>query len=516
MTRRESFLRKVKYLIVIVVLLLPLSWLSRPAALSPAGQKTPGGTLAQLRDQHRLGQANLGEIDPTGEAIKLATLGMRGVAANILWSKANHYRKVEDWTNLSATLEQITKLQPNFIAVWRYQAWNLSFNISVEWDDYRDRYFWVIKGIEFLKEGTRYNQEEPRLLWDIGWFISQKIGTADESEQFRRLFREDDEFHGDRPMSERDNWLVGKEWFETAEQLLNRGIPLQGTSPLIFYSKGPLCQINYAEALEKDGTFGEMARAAWNQAYEDWTRYGDREFTMAPDFSASLNDYEKYVALETQARDDIEALQPGVMEAVFEERLGTLTEAERTAITKSPVDRTPEEQDLARAVGPSMVLTYNDLLPRFEGEERAKAEEIVERATAQRGRALAIKSNRQIVNYDYWKLRCDVERSDACLRVRELTHRGAELQADADLEGARAAYEEAFVLWRQILDEYPALRDDGQTGEDMFRVIAHYNDILRQLDLPFPADFILMDVIEEHRPASIPMPETNPPAEEAS
>ena len=76
---------------------------------------------------------------------------MRGVAANILWEKAHDYHRREDWVGLKATLEQIAKLQPNFISVWVYQGWNLSYNISVEFDNYRDRYYWVIQGIKFLE-----------------------------------------------------------------------------------------------------------------------------------------------------------------------------------------------------------------------------------------------------------------------------------------------------------------------------------------------------------------------------
>ena len=46
-------------------------------------------------------------------------------------------------------------LQPNFVSVWVFQGWNLSYNVSVEFDDYHDRYRWVIKGIDFLKRGHR-------------------------------------------------------------------------------------------------------------------------------------------------------------------------------------------------------------------------------------------------------------------------------------------------------------------------------------------------------------------------
>ena len=150
MTERTSFYRKLTYLGAIVVLAFPIVWLSVPATTSK-----PGGKLAQLRKENKLSQVNLGEVDPASETIKLATLGLRGVAVNVLWEKANEFKKKEDWTNLTATLEQLAKLQPNFITFWKFQAWNLTYNVSVEFDDYNDRYYYVRRGIEFLQEGER-------------------------------------------------------------------------------------------------------------------------------------------------------------------------------------------------------------------------------------------------------------------------------------------------------------------------------------------------------------------------
>ena len=156
--------------------------------------------LAQLRNEYDLSQAQLGEIDPGSVTIKLATLGLRGVAANILWEKATDYKMKKDWTNFGATLNQITKVQPNFINVWINQSWNLSYNVSVEFDDYRERYRWVIKGFDFLKDGIKYNDRQPGLPWEMGRMISQKIGKADEVKQYRRLFKEDDDFNAGVPV----------------------------------------------------------------------------------------------------------------------------------------------------------------------------------------------------------------------------------------------------------------------------------------------------------------------------
>ena len=80
MTQRKTFIRKIIYLVAIAVLLVPISYLSRPAARKAAAENVreqaaevlPGGTLARLRDEYKISQANLGEIDPTSVAARRA------------------------------------------------------------------------------------------------------------------------------------------------------------------------------------------------------------------------------------------------------------------------------------------------------------------------------------------------------------------------------------------------------------------------------------------------------------
>ncbi|MGH7193193.1 MAG: IRE (iron responsive element), partial [Candidatus Saccharimonadales bacterium] len=100
---RGPFIRKLIYLLLILALLVPLSYFSQPATVAVgdqpkgAGGDNAGGKLARMRAEYGISQANLGEIDPAGETIKLATLGLRGVAANLLWEKANTAKMKEDW-----------------------------------------------------------------------------------------------------------------------------------------------------------------------------------------------------------------------------------------------------------------------------------------------------------------------------------------------------------------------------------------------------------------------------------
>ncbi len=132
---------------------------------------------------YELGQADLGAIDPASESMRLATLGLRGVAVSILCQRAEYYKREQFWDNYSATLNQITRLEPHFVKVWDFLSWNLSYNISVEFDDFSQRYAWVKKGIDYLLVGTKYNRRKTDLPYELGWKFGNKFGVSDEKVQ---------------------------------------------------------------------------------------------------------------------------------------------------------------------------------------------------------------------------------------------------------------------------------------------------------------------------------------------
>jgi len=56
-TPRRSFIRKVIYLVIIAILILPLFWLGQPATRGTGDAKgSPGGYLAQMRAKNNLSQ----------------------------------------------------------------------------------------------------------------------------------------------------------------------------------------------------------------------------------------------------------------------------------------------------------------------------------------------------------------------------------------------------------------------------------------------------------------------------
>lgn len=509
---RRSFIRKIVYLTLIGLLLIPLSYYSQPATIGPRNEPVGGGKLAQLRQQQGISEASLGEIDPSGETIKLATLGLRGVAVVMLWEKAKNAQMKEDWDGLQATLDQLTKLEPHFLTFWRHQAWNVSYNISVEWDDYHDRYRWVKEGIKLLIQGRRYNELEPMLTYDIGWTTAQKMGVADEKAQYRRLFREDDdpEFpnHRLRPQNRRDNWLVGQEYYiEAIRQVEDRGASIHRMNPLVFYSEPAMCQIDYSVAMEDDGIFEEKAKVAWTDAAELWRQYGARELVAPFGEKYRLNEQEELEERAAALVPKLEALAPGLRDKIFAERKAKLP-ADQRALVDTPEEKLSNDDrfKIFQILSP-LAVTHTDLAERIEGPNHEAAVKLATDAASLERQAQLINHERDVVNYKYWRLRVAVEKTDNALQARQLLYQGKELFAKTDLESARETYEEAFRAWRMVLNEFPDMIDDHVDAASMEDALKGYFEVLKQLDEPFPKDFPIKDVIRAmFKRGNLPIP----------
>ncbi|MGA2255156.1 MAG: hypothetical protein ABSG53_10880 [Thermoguttaceae bacterium] len=537
--RDRSRRRKWIYGLSMIVLIVVLFVLSRPATLgTKTVQGQPGGVLAHYRDEHGLSQTELGQIDPTSETIRLATLGMRGFASTTLGLKAIQFQMKKDWTRLRATLDQSIKLQPHSIYVWRYQAWNLSYNVSVSFDDYHDKFYWVIEGLNYMLDGVRMNDREPRLCWDMGWFISNKIGRDDAAKYYRRLFTGERGPDGkDAPdyvkdfrerftppsgfplgSNLRDNWHVGKAWFLAAESKIDPPrYPVRGMATVIFYSDAPTCQFYYADNLEKDGTFGQVARRAWQDAEKEWHAFGDRSIDTSYDIALQLNRREELIDQAEEMKDRLDALAPGVREDLEKEKRGKLTPEDRVAWNKYREDLVKykkEKKDSKSGKNEKPLLQPSvdkDLGDRAEAQPdeiarrapQAHREEALKLAREiERDETLALYTNRERskVNFDFWRTRAGAEQTPECLDARKATHDGDEAYAKGDMIRARPEYEKGLRGWRKVLDnpEFHSLVDDVSLGGDLIDVIRRYEKCLAQDDQDLPDPFILQDVVDKH------------------
>lgn len=509
-----SFVRKVIYLVGIAVLLLPIAALSQPATAGRQGERSAGGKLAQLRAEYRLAQAELGEIDPASETMKLATLGLRGVAVDILWYKAIKYQKEKDFTGLEMTVKQIIRLQPNFLKVWDFQAHNLTYNSSVEFDSYRDRYAWVKKGIDFLILGTHYNRDEPTMLYQLGWYVGHKIGRADESKEFRKMFKTDEDLHNkfreqgidvDKGLtgydSKPDNWLVGKLWFDKAEGAAEFK-SIRSKSPLIFYNGSPMAAINAAAAMEKDdGIFGQTASAAWLNGQQAWKSFGDRPLMTYLGIALQLNNLEELQSRNSELQAKLDALAPGAREEIRAANIAKLPPREKE-LWDRPVDkRTTEEQYIFVNVLTGMVKATNeDVAARVPREKLSEAREIGDQLL-RLGKEIEMTGRyRGTVNYDYWKARCIGEQMPEALAAREQIHKAEEIRAkNTSLNESRELFEKAWDNWEVVYQKHPQLFDSIE-AQELVDAVDHYADVLSRMDAKFPADFklkILLDMTEK-------------------
>ncbi len=103
--------------------------------------------------------------------------GFRGLISNILWIRASELQDEDKYFEMAQLADWITKLEPHYVQVWLVQAWNMAYNISVKFNDFSDRWRWVQRGIELLRDqGLHYNPNETLIYRELAWFFQHKMG----------------------------------------------------------------------------------------------------------------------------------------------------------------------------------------------------------------------------------------------------------------------------------------------------------------------------------------------------
>lgn len=405
-----------------------------------------------LNEQKRrkdLGEAAIGQVDTGSFMLKLALLGgARGIAANVLWTRAEELKREQDWDRMASTVDLITKLQPHFLSVWTFQGWNLAYNVSVEWDAPEDKYDWIKKGIKFLQDGVRKNRRSPDLIWDTAWTYYHKLGFSDESIILRKLFRDDDDEdfktyidpETRNPVIQNDNFQLGYGWFSRAVDLVDRGEERASSSveanldyidpapqrkgrpgDLAFRSMPAHAQTRYASSLEKmsmvdvPATFGEVAKNEWGRALNEWVKFGEYEF---------------------------------------------------------PAHNKPEEK---------IRLDDSTNLPRFN-------------TLSDNQKYWTIRWSDQM-NYRYWKDRSSAEMSNEGVQARQLFYEGTLAYKDSDFEKAVQKYRDGLNSWEKLLKSHRDYRNDDFNKKDTGLVVKRYVRAMKQLGADLPKDYPFKDLL---------------------
>ncbi len=132
-------------------------------------------------DRERLGLTRVEPLENAPPVLAFTTValgGFRGLISNALWIHATELQDQDKFFEMSQLADWITKLEPHFVQVWLVESWNLAYNISVKFKDAPDRWRWVKRGTELLRDdGLRWNPNETLIYRELAWFFLHKMGA---------------------------------------------------------------------------------------------------------------------------------------------------------------------------------------------------------------------------------------------------------------------------------------------------------------------------------------------------
>src|SRR4051812_13753746 len=181
--------RKMAYFGLILGLFVVNTFFWRGVSSPLTGGKPPAWTVTANSADLELSEELQGETDLLGSTVRLVLTGSRGLAVTILWNAAIDKQMKHEWNELEFLVRSLTKLQPHFLTPWLFQSWNLSYNVSVESDRVKDKYFYISRGIDLLAQGERLNKDNPDMRYWIGFYYQNKFGVSDEANTLRSLYQ---------------------------------------------------------------------------------------------------------------------------------------------------------------------------------------------------------------------------------------------------------------------------------------------------------------------------------------
>jgi hypothetical protein len=112
----------------------------------------------------------------------------RGLAVNYIWTRADKLKEEGKYYESLQLAKWICTLQPRFAQVWVFQAWNMSYNISVATQTAPERWQWVYNGIRLLRdEGIPNNERVVPLYHELAWIWFHKVG--DRIDEFHNYYK---------------------------------------------------------------------------------------------------------------------------------------------------------------------------------------------------------------------------------------------------------------------------------------------------------------------------------------
>ncbi|MDP7163205.1 MAG: hypothetical protein QF792_06915 [Phycisphaerae bacterium] len=103
--------------------------------------------------------------------------GLRPILVSYFWIRSQELHQAGRHYDAMQLAETICNLQPRFPSVWAFQAWQMAWNISVETHTPQERWHWVSRGIELLRDKAIPLNPTALLLYkELSWIFLSKMG----------------------------------------------------------------------------------------------------------------------------------------------------------------------------------------------------------------------------------------------------------------------------------------------------------------------------------------------------
>jgi len=138
--------------------------------------------LHSMRVRYGLTNEPLKGVSPQLALATQALAWGRGIIIDVIWIRMEALKRQGRFFELVQLARWACDLAPRIPAVWDIQAWNMAYNVSCQIDYLPDRWAWVWKAIELLRdEGIPANPNSPELYQSLAWTIFHKIGEQDDN-----------------------------------------------------------------------------------------------------------------------------------------------------------------------------------------------------------------------------------------------------------------------------------------------------------------------------------------------
>ena len=127
----KRILSKIGVILLLAALGAGAWWLQRPKEVAPTEQAVPPPS-------------------PAAELILAGLGGFRGLAAEVIWFRADRLWDEGRYGELAQLASWLTFLEPHTPEIWDYASWNLAYNVSVVMPTPADRWRWVKAGLCLL------------------------------------------------------------------------------------------------------------------------------------------------------------------------------------------------------------------------------------------------------------------------------------------------------------------------------------------------------------------------------